>query len=291
MTGAKLTDRLGDFPLQFVQLGDRRQGYRCAGESGPYVVLLHGISSGSGSWVCQLQSLAGAGFKVIAWDAPGYGHSDPLLSSRPTATDYAERLLLLLDKLQIQSATLVGHSLGALQASAFAATYPERVDSLVLASPAQGYGQESDAKKAEVFAKRPGMFKRLGPVEMARERAPALLSPSADDDKIALVADGMRKLRLEGFSAASWLLAHDDIWRYLDNWQDNLLVMCGNEDEITPPAGAKALAQRATESLYLELPGGGHAVYIDTPEPFSSAVAGYIHIRHSGSTWIPGGKR
>ena len=60
-------------------------------------------------------------FHVIAWDAPGYGKSDELLTDQPNATDYAKRLAALFDTLKIEKAIVVGHSLGALQASAFAA--------------------------------------------------------------------------------------------------------------------------------------------------------------------------
>jgi len=46
--------------------------YREAG-AGPALVLLHGIGSSSASWLFQLESLAG--YRLIAWDAPGYGGS------------------------------------------------------------------------------------------------------------------------------------------------------------------------------------------------------------------------
>ncbi|WP_237585554.1 alpha/beta fold hydrolase, partial [Alkalibacterium sp. MB6] len=82
-------------------------------------------------------------FHVIAWDAPGYGLSDGLSTDQPNAADYAERVLGLMDALNIPKAVVIGHSLGALQASAFAHLYPERVQTLVIANAAQGY-QRSD---------------------------------------------------------------------------------------------------------------------------------------------------
>ncbi len=58
------------FPERLVQLADGAQlAIRECGQ-GPVVVLLHGIGSGSASWLHCAQRLA-AGNRVIAWDAPG----------------------------------------------------------------------------------------------------------------------------------------------------------------------------------------------------------------------------
>jgi len=84
-----LIDQLAQFELKTVQFDGVQPSYRDAGK-GKTLVLLHGISSGSGSWVKQLQDLSHH-FHVIAWDAPGYGQSDSL-AAQHNAEDYAKRL-------------------------------------------------------------------------------------------------------------------------------------------------------------------------------------------------------
>lgn len=293
MTESVLIDNLSRFPLRTLQLNGRRLAYREAGE-GPVLLLLHGISSGSGSWVRQLEDLSDR-FRVVAWDAPGYGGSEPLDTATPTAMDYARVLLGLVEALDLERPLLVGHSLGALQASAFACAYGERLAGLVLADPAQGYGQADAATQQEVFRKRPAMLEALGPEGLAQARAAALLSPGATAEKVALVADGMQRLQLPGFSAASWLLAHDDIWRYLPDSVPTegppLLVLCGDEDSITPPESAVALAERYGQALYVALPQAGHASYIDAPEAFDDAIAGFAQVLRAGQTEFSGGER
>ncbi len=59
----------------------------------------------------------------------------------------------LFDVLKIEKAIVVGHSLGALQASAFAALYPERVEHLVVANLAQGYQCHDKQTQIQVFEK------------------------------------------------------------------------------------------------------------------------------------------
>ena len=69
-------DLLDRHPPRRVETAVGAFSIREAG-NGPVVVLLHGIGSGSGSWVHQIDRLS-RNFRVIAWDAPGYGDSDPV---------------------------------------------------------------------------------------------------------------------------------------------------------------------------------------------------------------------
>ncbi|MBS0926809.1 alpha/beta fold hydrolase, partial [Klebsiella michiganensis] len=108
-------------------------GFREQG-SGTPLTLLHGISSGAASWHKQM---ALPGYRVLAWDMPGYGESPMLATARADAGDYADALARMLDRAGVQKTVLVGHSLGALVAAAFAARYPQRVRYLVLADVAQ----------------------------------------------------------------------------------------------------------------------------------------------------------
>jgi len=70
---------------QIVDTGKRKFSFREAGE-GPTLVLLHGIGSNAGSWCNQLVTLSDQ-FRVLAWDAPGYGESTPLDELQPQARD------------------------------------------------------------------------------------------------------------------------------------------------------------------------------------------------------------
>src|SRR5258708_31254094 len=102
-------------PVRYATVADRRVAYREAG-AGPALLLLHGVGSGSGSWLAQFAGLA-ADRRVIAWDAPGYGESDVLPDAAPCAADYAVAALALADALGLDRFVLLGHSLGAIMAA------------------------------------------------------------------------------------------------------------------------------------------------------------------------------
>src|SRR4051812_26749376 len=102
------------------------------------IVLLHGIGSNAGSFEPLLACL-GQSRSVIAWNCPGYGRSAPLAAEWPLPQSYSEALAQLLDRLAVDRAVVVGHSLGAIIAARFAAMNPGRVAGVALISPAVGY--------------------------------------------------------------------------------------------------------------------------------------------------------
>ena len=147
-------------------------GFREQGTGIP-LMLLHGISSGAASWHKQM---ALPGFRVLAWDMPGYGESPMLNVTRANAGDYADALAALLDRAGVKQTVLVGHSLGALVACAFAAKYPQRVLHVVLADAAQGYGQSSPEQREKIWRSREQQM-ALGGEILAQTRAAKLLRP------------------------------------------------------------------------------------------------------------------
>lgn len=250
-------------------------GLQCYRErpGGSALVLLHGISSSAGSWARLADCLPG--HRLLAWDAPGYGDSQPLAAESPTAADYAERLEAWLDALGIERCVLVGHSLGAMMAGAYLAAHPARVAGLVLADPAQGYGDADAARRDEVYRSRWTQLKEQGHDAYARARAPRLLREGAAAEDVARVEAEMRRLHIEGFAQAGWMLANDTLARYLPTAPAApALVVCGDEDRITPPEDARALATRLALP-YRDIPRAGHASYIDAPEAFAEVVGAF----------------
>lgn len=218
-------------------------GWREAGQ-GPALVLLHGIGSGAMAWAGQLEAFAHS-HRVIAWDAPGYGESAPLRQAQPMAVDYADALDDFLRRLGVADLVLVGHSLGALVAAAWAgrwsrqaldmdavarrvlmsiaaerssdpgAMLPLALDALVLASPARGYGQASAEVQASKWHERVALIQRLGVERMALERSTALCAPGASAAVVEQVRWSMARVTPGGYAQAAHMLAHDDIASHL----------------------------------------------------------------------------
>jgi pimeloyl-ACP methyl ester carboxylesterase len=241
------------------------------------LVLLHGIGSGSASWVYQLDAAdAHKNVHVVAWDAPGYADSTALAHTIPTAQDYAQRLWAWLDALGLTQVHLVGHSLGAIMAASAARLQPQRVAALSLLAPAQGYAPAPEAVRAQKTNDRLGLFAELGAEKMAQARAPALLTPQADPEHMALATFMMSRLQATGYAQATHMLVHADITADLRAFTASrrapLTVACGELDTITPAKGCRALAQ-AVGAAYVSLGDVGHLCAVQASAQVNALLA------------------
>nr|WP_218891044.1 alpha/beta hydrolase [Actinomycetospora corticicola] len=115
--------------LQYRVVHGYRRAFRRAG-SGPVLLLIHGIGDDSSTWGPVLDDLA-RDHTVIAPDLLGHGGSDKPRGDYSIGA-YANGMRDLLSVLDVDRATLVGHSLGGGVAMQFAYQYPERTERLVL---------------------------------------------------------------------------------------------------------------------------------------------------------------
>ncbi|MFF0019107.1 alpha/beta fold hydrolase [Streptomyces sp. NPDC005496] len=127
-----------DLRLRHKVVHGYRRAYRMAGQ-GPALVLIHGIGDSSATWAELIPDLART-HTVVAPDLLGHGSSDKPRADYSVAA-YANGVRDLLTSLDIESATLMGHSLGGGVAMQFAYQFPERTERLILVS-AGGVGRE-----------------------------------------------------------------------------------------------------------------------------------------------------
>ncbi len=102
--------------------------------NGSVLVMLHGIESSSGYWDNMLPILSKK-HRVITIDLLGFGRSPKPRNIAYSLEDQVKWLKRTLDSMGVKKFSLIGHSLGALVAMAFAAAYPKQVKQLFLASP------------------------------------------------------------------------------------------------------------------------------------------------------------
>jgi pimeloyl-ACP methyl ester carboxylesterase len=262
-----LDNRIARFPQKSLVVGGKALAYRESGE-GPALVLLHGIGSGSASWLFQLEGLA-ARFRLIAWDAPGYGASDAFSIERPRPEDYARALSVLTGALQLRSFVLVAQSLGALIAAAYARMFPT-LPGMLLISPAGGYS--GDFSKVE---DRLRTLEALGPDGLAEKRAAGMLSPEATPVALELVRWNYRRIRRDGYRQATYCLAQGNLREDAPHYAGRVLVACGSADAVTPEAGCREIAARFSKSRFKSLPGLGHASQIEGPEEVNRVIGDF----------------
>lgn len=250
-------------------------------DAAPPLVLLHGIGSNARSFTALIEALASTR-RVLAWDAPGYGGSLPLALDWPRADDYADTLADLLDRLAIGRIDLLGHSLGALVAGAFAARRPDRVRRLVLASPALGYGTRPGEDLAPPAAARLDAMIAEGPVAFAATRGPRLVYDRSAKSLVDSVTKAMSEVRLPGYQHASRMLSCGDLLADARRLTMPALVIVGDHDEITPPGNCRKVFDAATAATptlghaFELIANAGHAVAQERPAAVAEAVARFL---------------
>lgn len=244
---------------QYVQVQYRESGAQS--HTTPPLVLLHGIGSGAASWLYQLEAAGAFKNRVMAWEAPGYADSTALENPQPSAQDYALRLWAWLDALGIERVRLVGHSLGCIMAASAARLQSQRIASLTLLAPAQGYGPASQAVRSKMVNDRLGMLAELGAEKMAQVRAPAMLSPNPEPQHLALACYAMARLRAAGYAQATHMLSQaeiePDLRTFCAHSDATVMVACGELDTVTTAKSCRALAQTHS-AQYRSLGDAGH---------------------------------
>jgi pimeloyl-ACP methyl ester carboxylesterase len=259
-----IDERIKKFEVRRISVGGKALAYREAGE-GQALVLLHGIGSGSASWLFQLEGLS-EHYRMIAWDAPGYGDSDCFSIDKPHPSDYARALSVLLNALQVKSFVLVGQSLGCLMAASYARMFPQ-LAGMILISPAGGYNGDISR-----IAERLNTLDELGPDGLAETRAPGMLSPNPPAAALELVRWNYRRIRRDGYRQAAYCLANGNIREDAVLYKGKTLVACGSADTVTPEAGCRKIAEAFPNGEYRSLPGLGHASQVEGPALVNEAI-------------------
>jgi 3-oxoadipate enol-lactonase len=250
-----------------------RVHYERAG-SGPTLLLLHGIGSNSRSFRHQLTALCDV-FDVIAWDAPGYGRSDD--PPQDCGLEYfADQAVALLDELNLSQAHLLGVSLGGVIAQLAYHRHPSRVQSLILVDTTPGGGAAPEPERSERVRQRLDALQRLGPREMAKQRAPHLVSPSASPSLVAELADIMSEVRPAGYTTAAIALGATDLTSKLGDIHIPTLVIQGEQDAVVPLATARQLAAAIPNARLVVLPNAGHVSNQEQPAAFNAAVRSFL---------------
>lgn len=178
-----------------------------AGEERIPLVILHGFASSALDWVPVIESL-GQERLVLAYDRPGFGLStvrSDTWSGRNPYTPSTQPILLSswLEVLGLERVVLLGHSMGARLAYDFAQTHPERVQGLILVTPAWRYLR---APRLALWLQQP-LFRWLTP-RFLRISAPLFWWAAQrrvwGDPRSRPKSEGVIAARIAGWESSLW---------------------------------------------------------------------------------------
>lgn len=255
--------------------GAPRLAFEEAGQ-GACVVFLHGIGGNRTNWRDQLDALAPA-YRAIAWDARGYGDSDDY-DGDLVFPDFAADLLRLLDHLGVAKAHLVGLSMGGRIVMDFYESHPARVASLVLCDTFPGYDGSVTAEQREAFirSRQQPLLEGKEPRDIAPSVAPTLLSSQPSPATLQKLIDSMTVLHKASYLKTIVAMTRYEPVAKLADFNVPTLVICGDEDKLTPPAIAREMASTVPGAELVILVKAGHLTNIEQPILFNAALLGFL---------------
>lgn len=266
---------------QIYPVGAMTLNCAVAMEAGPPLLLLHGVTSRWQSWLPVLPSL-GLRWRLHALDLRGHGRSGHAADSAYRIEDYADDVIAFLRR-QIGAPTvLVGHSLGAIIATAVAARIPELLHAVVLEDPPLA------AFRHQSLRERP----ELASFTALRDLGRRGLTPAELRAALATLRPGLDPAALAGRARSSGALDPEVLTLIVEDRAKEGYDQDRALGQITAPtlllqgesslggALADADAQRAAGLLmhgtHVRLSDVGHEIHGDNPARFCRIVHDFL---------------
>ena len=268
---------------RFADLSNGRIFYQWHGpDTGPVLVLVHGLSTPSFVWRDMLPKLVQAGFRVLTFDHFGRGFSE-YPGQAQTSDFFVKELDELLNVLDVQDpVTLLGYSMGGGIVASFAALQPYRIGRLILLAPV---GLRSNLG---------GFFKTLllmpvlgdvllglfGPYRFRKGLRESARSEAVD---AAMIDMQIAETRQPAFAAAVLSSLRHVVRTDLRPAYEKLaksglpiLVIFGEKDAVIPISSAEILRQRIPQAQIVVVPEAGHGLAYTHAGQVTGAVLDFI---------------
>ena len=240
--------------------------------TGPTVILLHGLGGSTQVWQFNIAALAEK-YHVVVPDQIGFGKSDkPLVNYR--IRTYVDFLDQFCKQLKIDRATLVGNSMGGWIAAMFTASFPDRVDKLVLVDAA-GYAPPKDLDTRTFFGLNPttreGMkvlvakvfYNKAFQTDAAIDQAIAARLAAGDGYTINSLTESI--IRGEDFL--------DDVVKTIKR---PTLIIWGRQDGLVPLPEGERFNKDIAGSKMIVFDECGHVPNVEKPAEFNAAVLKFL---------------
>jgi 2-hydroxymuconate-semialdehyde hydrolase len=257
-----------DPDTRFVETRSGRVHVLDVGEADDVILLLHGTGRSVADWQEGLAERLAQKHRVIGIDYYGHGFSDRAHSWRYGIALWAEQAVDVLDALDIERVTVVGHSAGGCVAAIFTADHPERVDRAVFI----GHGIALDPMQTvplipgvgELFMARTAIFSDV--FSPAHEQR-LTNSYAIRGTRAALLTFIRRQYTIDGLRLLRG--TYEEIRR-------PVLQVHGTEDASIPIAAARKLSSRIQETRFVAVAGVGHDVHVEAPARLAEAIENFV---------------
>lgn len=240
----------------------------------PTVLFLHGLGADSESWALQFPALLRAGYRSIAPDLPGFGHSR-FNGRRWNFSFVTGELIDLLCKLDIPGIHLVGISMGGAIAMRLAAAAPEKIRSMVLVN--SFFRLRPKNLDGWLYFIRRGVRAFIANPQKQADLVANRIFPGTEKEIYRqILIHNIRQSDPCVYRKAMLALAAFNAQPYLGGICKPTLVITGREDTTIPLPAQIQLAKQIPHAKHVILPEAGHAANVDQPEVFNQTLIEFL---------------
>ena len=264
-SGQELEIRVKNISISYNDAGEKNK---------PVIIFIHGFPFNKKMWNGQLEKLS-SGFRCIAFDLPGYGNSDS--AENISIESYADLLDSFMHMMQISKAAICGLSMGGYIALRAMEKYPERFSRLILCDTQCIADSDEGRKKRftniELIEKDGlGAF-----VEGFMKNLFTEKNLQANESYTQEIKATMLAANPESVTATLRALAErSETCSNLKQIKIPVLVICGEEDKVTPVQQAKFLFENIPGAKLKLLPAAAHLSNLEQAEMFNEAVSDFM---------------
>lgn len=258
----------------YFHTGDYVIRYSLTGK-GDCVVLLHGYLENMDIWNEFGEGLS-ANYQVLSFDIPKHGESESI-SDAGSVEDMARSLNSILEKLKIENAVIVGHSMGGYVALAFAELYPAKVAGLCLfhSTPFPDSDRKKQDRMLEVDRMKSGELKSI--VEVAVPMRFATKNLTSLNKEVELAKAMALNTSINGVvSALKAMASRPDRNHVLESANYPTMMVFGEHDNHIPLSVANDLAYRHKKTRTVYLSNSGHMGFIEERDQALLAINSFL---------------
>lgn len=225
------------------------------------LVFLHGAGGNGSLWQEQLKGLAEE-FSPLAVDLPGHGASEGQAANRISI--YRQCIKDFKDTLELPPYVLGGHSMGGAITIDYALNHPEDLRAIILVAT---------GGKLRVL---PQILEKYRQGIQQPELVRHLYGPDAPEE---LIKEGKEMLMSvpPAVSYADFTACDNfNVLNELERIKIPTLVLCGDQDVMTPPKYSQFLAEKMPGAALKIIPGGGHMLMLEKPRDVNKAIIEFL---------------
>lgn len=263
--------------MPFSRLPD----YQVAGSGNFTIFLLHGAYGSKTYFRDEIAALTARGYRVVAWDAPGYGLSP--LPSPYSIEMAAEACAALVRAVGTQTNVLLGHSMGGIVAPLAAVKLGDKVQGLVVSATVGSFSSKSKEDQ-RLF-----LEERIAPLSQGKTLSAAaepllrsMLAPTSASKQVDLVLEVAMQTRTDTFVAAINAIVDYEGMPTLKRVAIPTLAIAGGLDSVGRPEQMQQLAEAVPGAEFVSVPNAAHYAWAEQPEIFNAALFDFLDRRVAG---------